>query len=79
MRKRSTSLSRSSATVRVSISAVAAAGVTASPNFSASTWARDVSLSLHSMRAGGGVHITSARLSQKNGGVTAVPRGGVPS
>ena len=60
------------------MSEVSAAGVTASPNFSASAWASDWSVSVNSIRAGGGVHISSARLSQNDGGVTAVPRGGVP-
>ena len=64
--------------IKVGMSEVSAAGCTASPNFSWSAWVRVFAASVSSMWAGGGVHMRSERLSQNQGGVTAVPRGGVP-
>ena len=60
------------------MSEVFSAWTTASPNFSVRVLASDWSVSLNSIQLGGGVHIRSERASQNIGGVTALPRGGVP-
>ena len=60
------------------MSEVFSAWATASPNLSDRVLAKDRSVSLNSIQWGGGVHMRSERDSKNRGGVTEVPRGGVP-